>query len=642
MVTLKQQIRSSLRFAPLLLLILPLQFVSQDITTNTFVAFCMLGIVATLVLYPTTIKNEIIGRLALLSLYSAALGYVAQMNEYELYTLQHATWLIVVSLAVIAVWQRQVPADAAQPHASSVRWLIACAAVGLVAFVVRTHGIESAPVIGGDEVSAALFGIDVMNGTVRNLFQSGWYEFPALWFIFPALSHGVFSDPVWALRGHAILTGSLSCVVFVWALRPMVTTYAAVAGGLLMAFFGLHVYFSQIGLNNIYDGLSMIVLLGLLARQSESYASMRWGWIGLCLGLALYGYTSARVLPLLVIVWAVRMWWHRPQQRRDLLSGVGVSFGMMCVVVAPLAVHYLYRPDNFMAPLVRFSFLTDVEPGVSLFARIERETGVSMWGQIMRHVWLSIKAMSIGPIDGWYRFPRGVVGPILVIPLLIGFVRAIDALRRPMWHVAVFGVLYFVIVSVLSHPVGAGQRLIALIPLLILLILIGLEWMHATLITRVPHIVATSLVSVILASSMYVHFTDYFTAFLWREGGLGDVSTQVVDYYGRFVRRLPAGTVVDVLVSRDFQKAANAGVGYHARHVEMMEISGASKPRPNADIWFVPADRAKDMPAVEGVTKAQYIVMPEGKVWFTIIYRDALRPYLVDLPHTQRYPPTGP
>lgn len=69
-----------------------------------------------------------------------------------------------------------------------------------------------------------------------------------------------------------------------------------------------------------------------------------------------------------------------------------------------------------MAPLVRFSFLTHVEPGVSLFARIERETGVSLVSQIVRHVWISIKAMSIGPLDGWYRFPRGVVGPILVIP----------------------------------------------------------------------------------------------------------------------------------------------------------------------------------------------------------------------------------
>ena len=642
MVTQKKLLQTSMRYAPLLLLVLPLQLVTQDVSTTTFIAICMLGTIAALLLYPTNIKNEIIGRLTLLALYSAAVGYVAQMNQYELYTLQHVSWLISVCLALYTVLEPRIKLAALPRVPVPMRWLVASGAVGVVAFAIRIYGIQSAPVIGGDEVNAALFGLEILNGTVRNFFQSGWYEFPALWFIFPALSHGVFSDPVWALRGHAILAGSLSCVVFVWALRPMVTSFSAVAGGLLLAFFGLHVYFSQIGLNNIYDGLSMIVLLGLLARQSDSYASMRWGWIGLCLGLALYGYTSARVLPLLVIVWAVRMWWHRPQERNELLHGVAVAFAVMVVVIAPLAVHYLYRPDNFMAPLVRFSFLTQVEPGVSLFARIERETGVTLPGQIVRHVWLSIKAMSIGPIDGWYRFPRGVVGPMLVVPLLIGFVRAIDALRRPMWHVAVFGVLYFVVVSVLSHPVGAGQRLIAVIPLLILLILIGFEWIHTTLSTRIPHVVATSLVGVMLAVSIYVHITDYFTVFLWRDGGLGDVSTRVVDYYGRFVRRLPAGTVVDVLVSRDFQKAANAGVGYHARHVEMMEISEASKPRVNADVWFIPADRVKDMPPVDGVATAQYIVMPEGKVWFTIIYRDALRPYLVDLPHTQRYPPTAP
>ena len=638
----QQQLQKTTRFAPLLLLVLPLQLVTRDVSTTTFVAVCMLGIVTALLLYPTNLKNKTVGRLILYALYSAAIGFVAQTNQYELYTLQHVSWLIVVCLALFTVMQTRSTQPVGPHVAVPIRYVVASGAVGIVALAIRMYGIQSAPVIGGDEVSAALYGLEILNGTVRNLFQSGWYEFPALWFVFPALSHGIFGDPMWALRGHSILAGSVSCAVFVWALRPMVSSFSAVAGGLLLAFFGLHVYFSQVGLNNIYDGLSMIVLLGLLARQSEIYTPMRWGWIGLCLGLALYGYTSARVLPLLVIFWAVRMWWHRPEQRSELLHGVGTAFTVMLLVFAPLAVHYLYRPDNFMAPLVRFSFLTHVEPGVSLFARIERETGVSLGSQIVRHVWISIKAMSIGPLDGWYRFPRGVVGPILVIPLLIGFFRATDTLRRPMWHVAVFGVLYFIFVSVMSHPVGAGQRLIALIPLLILLVLIGFEWIQTQLSKHIPQVVVTSLVGSVLAVSMYMHFTDYFTAFLWREGGLGDVSTRVVDYYGRFLGRLPAGTVVDVLVSRDFQKAVNAGVGYHARHVDMIEISEASKPRTNADVWFVPANRAKDMPPMNGVSTAQFIVMPEGKVWFTIIYRDALRPYIADLPQIQRYPPTVP
>jgi hypothetical protein len=45
---------------------------------------------------------------------------------------------------------------------------------------------------------------------------------------------------------------------------------------------------------------------------------------------------------------------------------------------------------------------------------------------------------------------------------------------------------------------------------------------------------------------------------------------------------------------------------------------------------------------MKGVSTAQFIVMPEGKVWFTIIYRDALRPYVADLPQIQRYPPKVP
>ena len=642
MKTQKHRLGLIIRFAAVLLLMLPIQLVSLDMSSNWFLAVCMIGTVSAFILYPSTLKNETIVRLILLTLYSAAIGYIAQNNAYELYTLQHLSWIVAICLALFVVFQSTENTTTDQRTPITTRWIVVYATVGFVAFAVRVHGIQSAPVIGGDEVSAALFGLEVLNGTVRNLFQSGWYEFPALWFVFPALSHGLFSDPMWALRGHSMLAGSLSCVAFVWALRPMVSSSAALAGGLLLSFFGLHVYFSQIGLNNIYDGLSMILLLGLLARQSESYAQTRWGWIGLCLGFALYGYTSARVLPLLVFVWAVRMWWHRPQQRSVLAHGVAISYVVMMLVIAPLAVHYLYRPDNFMAPLVRFSFLTHVEPGVSLFARIERETGVTMFGQIVRHVSISIQAMSTGPLDGWYHFPRGVVGPILVLPLFIGVLRAIDTMHKPMWHVAVFGVLYFIFVSVLSHPVGAGQRLIAVIPLLILLCLIGLEWIHARVSTRLPQAAATSMIGVVLAVSLYTHYTDYFREFLLREGGLGDVNTQVVDYYGRFVSRLPAGSVVDVLVSPDFQKAANAGIVYHARHVDMKEITEQSLPRINADIWFVPAVRMKDITPMAGVATAQYIIMPEGKVLFTVFYRDALRPYLATMPHIKRYPPTVP
>ena len=199
-------------------------------------------------------------------------------------------------------------------------------------------------------------------------------------------------------------------------------------------------------------GLTMVILLGLLARQSEQYTQMRWGWLGLWLGLALYGYTSARVFPVLIVLWAVRMWWHRPEQRRTVLDGMAVLVLMTLIVVAPLLVHYYYRPDNFMAPLVRFSYVSDVEPGVSLFARIERDTGVTMLSQLWQHVIITVKAMTVGPTDGWYVFSRGVVGPVLVIPVIIGAIRAIDALHRPMWHVVVAGVVCFIVVACFPTP----------------------------------------------------------------------------------------------------------------------------------------------------------------------------------------------
>jgi len=633
-----------LRALPWLLVGLPLQLLGYEITTTPIIGLGLLGIVAALVLYRTTAHNEMYLRLLLLAGYSLGIGVIAQFDLHGLYMLQHLSWVVVIvsALHTVARTAHPVPASTAT-SAPEWYWWSAVAGVGIVAAVIRAHGIETAPVIGGDEANAALYGLEVLNGTVRNLFQSGWYEFPALWFSLPALSHAIFADPMWALRGHAVLIGALSCATLTWALRPMLASpWYAVAGGLLLACFGLHINFSQIGLNNIFDGLTMTILLGLLARQSEQYAPMRWGWIGVWLGIALYGYTSARLFPLIIALWAVRMWWHRPTQRGALLDGMAVIVTMALIVLAPLLVHYVYRPDNFQAPLMRLSYLSDVEPDISLFARIERDTGVSVWSQLWQHVIITVKAISVGPTDGWYVFSRGVVGPVLVIPLLIGARRAIDALHRPMWHVTVAGVIGFIVVSVLSHPVGSGQRLIALMPLLIVLCLLGMQWLARLLQRWIPPLLATGMVVMILGASMYTHLNDYFEHFLWREGGVGDVNSRVVDYYGQFMRRLPPGTVVDILIGPDFQRAANVGVAYHARHLDALEIPEGMPMRPNAQVWVIAGSRLAALPPMPGLSQAQYVVMPEGTVWLTIRYVESLHPFVATVPHQQLYPPSMP
>lgn len=635
--------RQSLRVIPWLLVGLPVQLLGYEIFTTPLVGLSLLGVGAAFLLYRTTAHNETYIRLLLLAGYSLGIGAIAQLDLYKLYTLQHFSWVVVIILALLTLATAPVSVTQAPSSPPTWRWWGAVIGVGGIAFVIRAHGLQTAPVIGGDEANAALYGLEVLNGTARNLFQSGWYEFPALWFTLPALSHALFADPMWALRGHAVLVGALTCAALTWAIRPMLaSSWYAVAGGLLLACFGLHIYFSQIGLNNIFDGLTMVILLGLLARQSEQYTQMRWGWLGLWLGLALYGYTSARVFPVLIVLWAVRMWWHRPEQRRAVLDGMAVVILMTLIVVAPLLVHYYYRPDNFMAPLVRFSYVSDVEPGVSLFARIERDTGVTMLSQLWQHVIITVNAMTVGPTDGWYVFSRGVVGSVLVIPVIIGAIRAIDALHRPMWHVVVAGVGCFIVVSVLSHPVGSGQRLIAVLPLLIVLSLIGLQWIEGQLQRWLPHLLATATVLMVLTTAMYTHFNDYFVQFLWREGGIGDVNSRAVDYYGQFMRRLPPGTVVDILIGPDFQRAANVGIAYHARHLDALEITEEMPMRPNAQVWVIAGSRLAALPPMPGLAQAQYVVMPEGTVWLTIRYVEALRPFVATVPQQQFYPPSMP
>jgi hypothetical protein len=631
-----------LRVAPWLLSLLPLQIVAIELPTTSYIGLGLGLIVLMLILYRTSLRYGLYVRCVAVLFYSIMLGYIAEQNMYELYATQHAMWAVML-IDIVAVTHVTYSDNHAPPffEKNSLDWYVTGAMLGVfaVAFGLRMTNINYLPVFGGDEASATLFGIAVRDGVVNNLFASGWYEFPAMWFIIPALVHTILPDGMLAVRIHSIIIGSLTCVALVWVLRPLLPLWLATSAGVMLAFIGVHIFFSQIGLNNIYDGFLLVVMFGLLVRQSMSITTAHWGYLGLVIGFALYGYTSARLLPVIFGVWVLMMLWHQKAQWREYSRGFVFVAMFAGVVVAPLLVHYFYRPENMVAPMVRTSFFSTDAEGLSLFARIERDTGRDMWLQLWDHAVASVDALTLHEVTGWYQFSDGLSGLTITTLFVIGIVYTLLPHSALIMRLAVSAVILYLVMSSLSHPIGAGQRLVTAMPLVVMLSAYGLTAIDQILRRYNRAWVSVCVVVLTLGFSSFTHYYAYFNQFLLYEGGAGDGNSRTADFYNQHARMLPAETVVDVYRTGDFNREVNASIDYHSRHLKYSEVTPDQPARINAKVIVIPIgyDGTVDIPS--NFIRSIFVVKPSDEILITIAYHPDLQPYLADLAIDRKYPP---
>ena len=71
----------------------------------------------------------------------------------------------------------------------------------------------------------------------------------------------------------------------------------------LLAALAFHIHFSRIGLNNIWDGVFVVFILGLFWRGWQTERRWYFNAAGVMLGLSQYFYSGARLIPLILLSW---------------------------------------------------------------------------------------------------------------------------------------------------------------------------------------------------------------------------------------------------------------------------------------------------------------------------------------------------
>ena len=281
-------------------------------------------------------------------------------------TVANVAWLVAIGFAVAGSVSRAQPLAAPDEGRGTEsrrwpfdRWDIAISlAIFVLALGLRAWQMSQFPnTYSGDEGSAGLFAVELLDGKANNLFSLGWFSFPALYFAVQSAAITLLGQTIEAVRLTSAVAGALTVVAVYWLGRAMFDRTTAVLAALYLAASHYHIHMSRIALNNVWDGLfGTLAILGLWYGWKTG---RRAGFIlcGLALGLGQYFYVSIRPLPLMFLLWAAAAFVAQRAQFRDRFHGLVLAALIAVVVFLPLGLYFVDKPDEFQAPMNRVTIL---------------------------------------------------------------------------------------------------------------------------------------------------------------------------------------------------------------------------------------------------------------------------------------------
>ncbi len=380
----------------------------------------------------------------------------------------------------------------------------------VVAFLPRGIATgEIPPFLSGDEGSAGLSAVGFVTGDWNNIFVTGWFSFPSLYFFIQSLFVRVFGQTTEALRLLSALAGALTVTAVYFTGSAMFNRRAGFLAALFLAAFHFHVHFSRIGLNNIWDGLWYTVSIGALWYAWERENRTAYLVSGLALGLAQYFYPSSRILfgllPLAVLLAGV---FDRPRLKRA-LPDLTLMLLAALTVFLPLGIYYLRHPDQYLAPIRRVSIFG---PWI---ANEMSNTGLSFGEVLARQLFAGLQAFTYAPLRFWYTPDTPLLRSYSAGIFLLGVFLLLTRLRQMRSLLLLLWLAAFVGVSGLSESTPAAQRLIAVAPACALVIGFVVSEIASLLQRLWPRgerlfvAAAFLLVAALAADDMYFYFNGY-------------------------------------------------------------------------------------------------------------------------------------
>lgn len=446
-----------------------------------------------------------------------------------------SAWALAVFAVVVGAWPLK---------ARRFRWnrdvIFPVLALTLFAFALRGWDTTHIPnTLTGDEASGGLSAVEFVKGNVDNAFTFGWYSFPAFYFWLQAVSISVLGQTTAALRITSALAGALTVSAVYLVGRAMYGPRAGLYAAIFLSGLHLHLHFSRIGLNNVWDGLWFTVVIGLVWWAWK--AERREGFLlaGLALGFSQYFYVSVRLLFVLVPFWLLLAGLADRARFRRNRSSIFLLFFAAIVIFLPLATNYALHVNEFLAPMQRVSLL-----GPWLENEMAN-TGQPAWRILGAQIWQSVQSFTNTNLRHWYTPEVPILRSFAAGFFLLGaFLLALDWRKPQTWLLALW-LGAFTISGGLSESTPAAQRYIGVAPAVALVLGYSLNNITERLMVFWPRaknlLAAAALATILLLTLSDINF--YFRKFTPR-GEYAGPNAAVAQHLANYLQDKPAGTQV--------------------------------------------------------------------------------------------------
>ncbi len=215
------------------------------------------------------------------------------------------------------------------------------------------------PGLFGDEAVDGLDALDVLAGRPQVFFPAN-YGREGLHMFLVALSFLLFGVNEFALRFPSVIAG-LVTVPLTYRLgkellrhTPLENTPVPLLGAAFLATSFWHVHFSRFGVRGVFTPL-MTTLAFWAFWRGVNRRDLRWlVGAGVALGINLYFYTAARLVPVFLALYLVLEWWiNRHARRLPILHsqflGVTALYAVAAMIFVPLLIYFVQHPGTFTA-----------------------------------------------------------------------------------------------------------------------------------------------------------------------------------------------------------------------------------------------------------------------------------------------------
>ncbi|MBK8987871.1 MAG: methyltransferase domain-containing protein [Chloroflexi bacterium] len=342
------------------------------------------------------------------------------------------------------------------------------------ALIIRTAGLADHPfILNGLEAGLGLDVRAVADGLARSPFSTGWMSNPTLPYFLMAVPVKLLGPTVLSIRMLSPLVGALTVVAAFWLGARVWSLEVGLVTAVLLLGSHFHLHYSRLGLTNIWDGLLLLLALGLLAvawteGQNGRQPRRAWLWAGLLSGLNAYVFTASRLLPLallLLLFWALLA--DRTALRRQARHILAAAL-LAWLVALPQMLFYAGHPGVFMERFQGYGILAGQTGWLAQEASLTGRSQLAIFGDQVQRALLAFNAAS--DVSPAYRPGVPLLSTIPAVLFVLGVMLALLRLRQARYALLLaplFVALLFGGALLIETP--GSHRLVLVAPLLSLL-----------------------------------------------------------------------------------------------------------------------------------------------------------------------------